>query len=339
MTPPPARIRTICWRPCPTASSIPGGAPGTRADAAGRHALRARRAVAARLFPDHRDRVAALRHRDRRVGRIAGVGNEGMVGIALFMGGGSTPSSAVVQTAGHGYRLDRHHLLKQEFDTRRPAAAPAAALHPGADDADGADRRLQPAPQVEQQLSRWLLLTLDRMPADRTGDDAGTGGQHAGRAPRKHHRGGRQLAARRLHPLPPRPHHRAGPGRPADTLLRVLRRGQDTLRGLRSPWHLVGALLWALCLGAAAEPPLRGGPPGLHQRHGQLLAGRRARLASEPRSPPAADHWRPLVDRRALARRSARSAAPRSAWAPTPTWPCSTSDDRITQLLLATRAP
>ena len=38
---------------------------------------------------------------------IAGVGNEGVVGISLFMGGDTTPSSAVVQTAGHAYRLDR----------------------------------------------------------------------------------------------------------------------------------------------------------------------------------------------------------------------------------------
>src|SRR4249920_2628336 len=45
----------------------------------------------------------------------AGVGNEGVVGIALFMGGNTTPSSAVVQTAGHAYRLERR-LLKQEFD-------------------------------------------------------------------------------------------------------------------------------------------------------------------------------------------------------------------------------
>src|SRR3954469_14749923 len=46
---------------------------------------------------------------------IAGVGNEGVVGISLFMGGDTTPSSAVVQTAGHAYRLERR-LLKQEFD-------------------------------------------------------------------------------------------------------------------------------------------------------------------------------------------------------------------------------
>ena len=42
----------------------------------------------------------------------AGVGNEGVVGISLFMGGHSTPSSAVVQTAGQGFRLDRHHLMR-----------------------------------------------------------------------------------------------------------------------------------------------------------------------------------------------------------------------------------
>src|SRR3954468_3469007 len=45
----------------------------------------------------------------------AGVGNEGMVGVALFMGGDTTPSSAVVQTAGHACRIERR-FLKQEFD-------------------------------------------------------------------------------------------------------------------------------------------------------------------------------------------------------------------------------
>jgi hypothetical protein len=44
---------------------------------------------------------------------IAGVGNEGVLGISLFMGGDTTPSSAVVQTAGHGYRLPGR-LLKEE---------------------------------------------------------------------------------------------------------------------------------------------------------------------------------------------------------------------------------
>ena len=46
---------------------------------------------------------------------VAGVGNEGVLGIALFMGGDTTPTSAVVQTAGHGYRLSGK-VLKDEFD-------------------------------------------------------------------------------------------------------------------------------------------------------------------------------------------------------------------------------
>src|SRR5450759_4849911 len=45
----------------------------------------------------------------------AGVGNEGVVGVSLFMGGDTTPSSAVVQAAGHAYRL-KAQLLKQEFN-------------------------------------------------------------------------------------------------------------------------------------------------------------------------------------------------------------------------------
>jgi hypothetical protein len=75
----------------------------------------------------------------------AGVGNEGVVGVPLFMGGNTTSSSAVVQTAGHAYRLDRA-TLKQEFDTRRHPAAPAAALHAGIDDTNGTDGSVQPPP-------------------------------------------------------------------------------------------------------------------------------------------------------------------------------------------------
>src|SRR3954471_20492206 len=50
---------------------------------------------------------------------IAGVGNEGVLGVSLFMGGESTPSRAVVQTGGHGYRL-RSHLLMEEFNRAGP---------------------------------------------------------------------------------------------------------------------------------------------------------------------------------------------------------------------------
>ena len=75
---------------------------------------------------------------------IAVVGNEGIVGVALFMGGETTPSRAVVQSAGHAYRL-KGQLLKEEFNRAGRTAASVAALHAGAADADGADGGVQPA--------------------------------------------------------------------------------------------------------------------------------------------------------------------------------------------------
>ena len=94
---------------------------------------------------------------------IAGVGNEGVVGVSLFMGGGSTPSSAVVQTAGHAYRLERR-LLKQEFDR----AGPMRDLLLRYTQALMTQMTLTAAcirhHSVEQQLCRWLLVTLDRIP-------------------------------------------------------------------------------------------------------------------------------------------------------------------------------
>jgi CRP-like cAMP-binding protein len=91
----------------------------------------------------------------------AGVGNEGVVGVALFMGGDSTPSSAVVQTAGHGYRL-AGRLLKQEFNRagamRGLLLRYTQALITQMIQTAACNRHHS----VEQQLCRWLLLTLDR---------------------------------------------------------------------------------------------------------------------------------------------------------------------------------
>ena len=94
----------------------------------------------------------------------AGVGNEGMVGISLFMGGDTTSSSAVVQTAGT--RLPaRPPGLAARVQSRPPVPKSAAALHPGAYDPNGTDGGVQTGTiRVEQQLCRWLLLTLDRVP-------------------------------------------------------------------------------------------------------------------------------------------------------------------------------
>jgi CRP-like cAMP-binding protein len=95
----------------------------------------------------------------------ASVGNEGVVGVFLFMGGDTTSSSAVVQTAGHAYRMESRKLL-QEFNraglfqrlllrytqalmTQIAQTAVCNCHH-----------------SVEQQLCRWLLLTLDRLPSN-----------------------------------------------------------------------------------------------------------------------------------------------------------------------------
>ena len=96
---------------------------------------------------------------------IAVVGNEGLVGIALFMGGDTTPSRALVQSAGHGFRLEaralqaefgRHSALQtlllrytQALITQMSQTAVCNRHH-----------------SLEQQLCRWLLLSQDRLPTN-----------------------------------------------------------------------------------------------------------------------------------------------------------------------------
>ena len=96
---------------------------------------------------------------------IAVVGNEGVVGVSLFMGGETTPSRAIVQSAGYAYRLtgrrlkdefERHgqllHLLlryTQALITQMAQTAVCNRHH-----------------SVDQQLCRWLLLSLDRLPSN-----------------------------------------------------------------------------------------------------------------------------------------------------------------------------
>jgi CRP-like cAMP-binding protein len=93
---------------------------------------------------------------------IAGVGNEGILGISLFMGGDTTPSRAVVQTGGHGYRL-KSHILMEEFNRAGPVMRLllryTQALLTQMSQTAVCNRHHT----VEQQLCRWLLLTLDRL--------------------------------------------------------------------------------------------------------------------------------------------------------------------------------
>ena len=105
---------------------------------------------------------------------IAGVGKEGVVGISLFMGGDPTPSSAVVQTAGHAYRVERQQL-KQEFDrgvaTQHLLLRYAQALMtPISQQAVAAAVRRAPAPgRCRHGVTRQRAYLA-------AGADAGTGG-------------------------------------------------------------------------------------------------------------------------------------------------------------------
>jgi CRP-like cAMP-binding protein len=94
---------------------------------------------------------------------IAGVGNEGVLGISLFMGGNTTPSTAVVQTAGYGYRLSGT-LLKNEFNrgglVQRLLLRYTQALLTAMCQTAACNRHHS----IEQQLCRWLLQIVDRLP-------------------------------------------------------------------------------------------------------------------------------------------------------------------------------
>ncbi|MDD0838762.1 Crp/Fnr family transcriptional regulator [Curvibacter sp. HBC61] len=93
---------------------------------------------------------------------IAVVGHEGVVGVALFMGGNSTPSRAVVQSAGMGYRM-RAQTLKNEFDHAGPflhlLLRYTQALLTQMSQTAVCNRHHT----LDQQLCRWLLLSLDRL--------------------------------------------------------------------------------------------------------------------------------------------------------------------------------
>jgi CRP-like cAMP-binding protein len=97
---------------------------------------------------------------------IAVIGNEGAVGIALFMGGDSTPSRAVVQSAGRGHRLNAA-TVKAEFDRGGPLQhlllRYTQALIAQMTQTAVCNRHHS----VDQQLCRWLLLSLDRLPTNK----------------------------------------------------------------------------------------------------------------------------------------------------------------------------
>jgi CRP-like cAMP-binding protein len=93
---------------------------------------------------------------------IAIVGNEGILGISLFMGGDTTPSRAVVQSAGHGFRL-RADLLKDEFGRFGPTMHLLLRYTQALITQMAQTAVCNRHHSVDQQLCRWLLLSLDRL--------------------------------------------------------------------------------------------------------------------------------------------------------------------------------
>jgi CRP-like cAMP-binding protein len=96
---------------------------------------------------------------------ISVVGNEGLIGIALFMGGETTPSRAIVQSAGHAYRLVGQ-LLKDEFHRNGPMQLLLLRYTQALITQMAQTAVCNRHHSVDQQLCRWLLLSLDRLPSN-----------------------------------------------------------------------------------------------------------------------------------------------------------------------------
>jgi CRP-like cAMP-binding protein len=97
---------------------------------------------------------------------IAVVGNEGMVGVSLFMGGETTPSRAVVQSAGFAFRLPGL-LLKREFTRAGPVQHLLLRYTQALLTQMAQTAVCNRHHSVDQQLCRWLLLSLDRLPSNK----------------------------------------------------------------------------------------------------------------------------------------------------------------------------
>ena len=147
-----------------------------------------------------------------------------------------------MQTAGHGYRLSGK-VLKDEFDrvglVHRMLLRYTQALVTQIFQSGACNRHHS----IEQQLCRWLLLTLDRSPS---GELVMTQELIAGALGVRREgitEAAGKLQAGGLHPLPARPHLGARPGGAGGAHLRVLRRRQDGIRAACSPTCATGASL------------------------------------------------------------------------------------------------
>ena len=96
---------------------------------------------------------------------IAGVGNEGVLGISLFMGSHTTTCRAVVHTGGHGYRM-KARLMLEEFNRAGPMMHLMLRYTQALMSQMSQTAVCNRYHSVEQQVCRWLLLSLDRLPTN-----------------------------------------------------------------------------------------------------------------------------------------------------------------------------
>lgn len=97
---------------------------------------------------------------------IAVIGNEGIVGIALFMGGGTMPNRAVVQSAGYAYRL-KGTLIQREFAQNGPLMRLLLRYTQSLITQMAQTAVCNRHHSIDQQLCRWLLLSLDRLDSNK----------------------------------------------------------------------------------------------------------------------------------------------------------------------------
>jgi CRP-like cAMP-binding protein len=97
---------------------------------------------------------------------ISVVGNEGLIGVAVFMGGASTPSRAIVQSAGDAFQLSEERL-KGEFDRHSDLMMLMLRYTQALITQMSQTAVCNRHHTIDQQLCRWLLLSLDRLPSNR----------------------------------------------------------------------------------------------------------------------------------------------------------------------------
>lgn len=97
---------------------------------------------------------------------ISVVGNEGLIGVAVFMGGDSTPSRAIVQSAGHAYQMQEQRL-KDEFNRHGEMLQLMLRYTQSLITQMAQTAVCNRHHSIDQQLCRWLLLSLDRLPSNK----------------------------------------------------------------------------------------------------------------------------------------------------------------------------